>query len=148
MDLKEFSEIFKRENEFDRFNGLSFNIIKPGHIEYEMTIEKQHISFKNIAHGGVTSSMMDAVLGFAALTQAVTEGQLVSTVEFKLNFIRPIHHGETLIGIGIVEHNGKSLIISNANIYVKGTDQLVAKGLGTFNKYPMSKKGLGDKSEN
>lgn len=25
MDLKEFAEIFKRENEFDRFNGLTFN---------------------------------------------------------------------------------------------------------------------------
>jgi len=142
MDLSEFAKIFKGENEFDRFNGLEFNIIAPGHIEYEMKIEKQHVSFKDIAHGGVTSSMMDAVLGFAALTKGVTEGQLVSTVEFKLNFIRPIHIGETLIGIGHVEHNGKSLIISHGSIYVKGTDFLVATGLGTFNKYPMSKKGL------
>jgi len=144
MNLDEFSKIFKNENNFDRYNNMELKIIKPGHIEYELIVKKDHISFKDTAHGGLTSGMMDAVLGLAALTQAVLEGKLVSTVEFKLNFIRPVQFGNTLLGVGQVEHNGKSLIITNANIYIKETNELVAKGLGTFNKYPMSKKGLTD----
>jgi len=148
MDLSEFQLLFKRENNFDRHNSLTYKIIEPGHIEYEIQIIEEHVAFKNTAHGGVVSGMMDAVLGLASLTQAVIEDKLVSTVEFKLNFIRPAHLGETLVGIGKVEHNGNSLIITGANIYLKGTKTLVAKGLGTFNKYPMSKKGLTDVFEN
>lgn len=144
MNLEEFSKIFKTENNFDRYNNMDFTIMAPGHIQYELIVKKEHISFKDTAHGGLTSGMMDAVLGLAALTQAVPEGKLVSTVEFKLNFIRPVHLGDTLVGVGQVEHNGKSLVISNANIFIKDSNELVAKGLGTFNKYPMSKKGLTD----
>ncbi len=144
MNDQELIDLYNRENAYGRHNGFILNCIEPGHIEYRATIKKEHIAFKSIGHGGFTAGFMDSVLGVAALTQAATEGMLVSTVEFKLNYIRPACLGEKLLGIGKVEHNGKSLIIANANIYIEGTDKLVAKGLGTFNKYPMSKKGLTD----
>lgn len=140
--LDKFSETFIKGNEFDRHLNMSFSIISPGHIEYEMFIGQKHVSFGDVAHGGAISALMDATLGLAALSQAVPERLLVSTVEFKMNFIRPAHIGDRLLGVGKVEHNGKSLIISNANIFLSESETLVAKGLGTFNKYPMEKKGL------
>ena len=140
--LDKFSETFLKGNEFDRDLGLEFSIIAPGKIEYTLEIVKKHVSFGNVAHGGALSALMDATLGLAALSQAVPEKLLVSTVEFKMNFIRPAHVGDTLRGVGKIEHNGKSLIISNASIFLNETEELVAKGLGTFNKYPMEKKGL------
>lgn len=146
--LEKFAKTFVQGNEFDRANGMTFEILAPGHIEYTLPLKKDHASFGNVAHGGALSALMDATLGLAALSQAVPEGLLVSTVEFKMNFIRPAHIGDTLIGIGKVEHNGRSLIISNASIFLKESDTLVAKGLGTFNKYPMEKKGLSNLYEN
>lgn len=140
--LKRITKAFVEGNEFDRSMDLNFKVIAPGHIEYSMNISKKHVSFGNVAHGGALSALMDATLGLASLSQSAPEGLLVSTVEFKMNFIRPAHVGDTLVGVGKVEHNGKSLIISHANIYLAGTDTLVAKGLGTFNKYPMEKKGM------
>ncbi|MBC74741.1 MAG: hypothetical protein CME64_01880 [Halobacteriovoraceae bacterium] len=140
--LKKFNETFIKGNKFDRHMNMNFKIVDPGHIEYTMKIGEDHVSFGNVAHGGGISALMDATLGLAALSQTVPEGLLVSTVEFKMNFLRPAHVGDSLKGIGKVEHNGKSLIIANANIYLNDTDVLVAKGLGTFNKYPMEKKGL------
>lgn len=140
--LEQFSKTFIKGNEFDRSMDMRFTLLSPGHIEYRMPISEKHVSFGNVAHGGAISAMMDATLGLAALSQVVPEGLLVSTVEFKMNFLRPAHIGDTLRGVGQVEHNGRSLIISHANIFLNDSDTLVAKGLGTFNKYPMEKKGL------
>lgn len=140
--LEKFAETFIQGNEFDRTMEMSFKLLSPGRIEYSMPVEQKHVSFGNVAHGGALSALMDATLGLAALSQVVPDGQLVSTVEFKMNFIRPVHVGDIIKGAGAVEHNGRSLIISHANIYLNDTDTLVAKGLGTFNKYPMEKKGL------
>ncbi len=142
--LKEFANTYRKENHFDHENGLNFEIKAPGDIEYSMTVLQKHASFKNNGHGGILSALMDATLGLAALSRAVIDDELVSTVEFKMNFLRPIHVGDELVGAGKVEYSGKSLIISHANIYLKGTDKLVAKGLGTFNRYHISKKGLGE----
>lgn len=146
--LEKFAQTFTQGNEFDRSNAMTFEILGPGHIEYTLPLKKDHASFGNVAHGGALSALMDATLGLASLSQAVPEGLLVSTVEFKMNFIRPAHIGDVLLGVGKVEHNGKSLIISNASVYLKGSDTLIAKGLGTFNKYPMEKKGLSNLYEN
>lgn len=140
MNLDDFLKVFKENNKFDDLNGLEFNVLKPGHIEYFFAVSANHVSFKDVCHGGAISGLMDATLGLAALSAAVPEQMLVSTVEFKLNFIRPAHIGEKLIGIGEVEHVGKSLIISKGHLYLEDRKTLIAQGLGTFNKYPMSKK--------
>jgi len=83
---------------------------------------------------------MDCVLGLSALSMALTEGNLTSTVEFKLNFIRPARLGDKLVGTGLIDYKGKSLIIASGDIKL-ATGELIAKGLGTFNTYPLEKKG-------
>jgi uncharacterized protein (TIGR00369 family) len=100
---------------------------------------EKHLSSPQIAHGGAIAGFMDCVLGFSALSLAVTENNLTSTVEFKINYTRPAKLGEKLIGSGKVIHKGKSLIISSAEIRTEGGD-LVAVGQGTFNTYPLNKK--------
>jgi uncharacterized protein (TIGR00369 family) len=138
MEFDQFVETFKKHNEYDRTLGLDFEIIEPGHIKYQVTVTEKHVSSPNIAHGGFIASIMDSVLGFSALTLAATQKMVVSTVEFKLNMVRPAKVGDVLVGEGRIDHEGKSLIISTGRIF-KG-DKLVAQGQGTFNKYPMQKK--------
>lgn len=142
VPLDQFITFFKSINHFDRDQGLEFEIVSPGEITYKMTILEKHLSSPNTAHGAVMAGFMDCVLGLAALSLAVTEGNLTSTVEFKLNFIRPVHLGDELIGHGRVEHKGKSLLISTGEVRLKKTGELVSKGQGTFNTYPMTKKGF------
>ena len=139
-NLETFANIFKQINHFDRYQGLTFEIIAPGEIKYRLTIEEKHLSSPGTAHGAVIAGMMDCVLGLAALTQAITENGLTSTVEFKLNFIRPVKLGDELVGHGKVEFRGKSLIISEGEIKHAVSQKLIAKGLGTFNTYPLEKK--------
>jgi len=135
-----FIEIFKSINKYDVDNEMTFEIHSPGSITYRMKIQDKHLSSPNIAHGAAIAGLMDCVLGLSALSLAVTENNLTSTVEFKINYIRPVKLGEELVGTGNVIHKGKSLIISSGEIRVSGSNDLVAMGQGTFNTYPFAKK--------
>ena len=134
-----FITLFKSINKFDMENGLEFHIEGPGSITYKMTILEKHLSSPDIAHGASLAGFMDCVLGLSALSESITHDHLTSTVEFKINFVRPARLGDELTGKGTVIHKGKSLIISSGEIKnQKG--ELVAVGQGTFNSYPATKK--------
>lgn len=125
---------------FDQDNGLKFEVTSPGDVTYYMTVLDKHLSSPGWSHGGAIAGFMDCVLGMSALSLSIENNNLVSTVEFKMNFIRPAKLGEKLIGKGKIDYKGKSLIIASADIHTE-KGELVAKGLGTFNSYPMEKKG-------
>jgi uncharacterized protein (TIGR00369 family) len=139
ISTDQFITLFKSINMFDLDNGLLFEIHEPGHITYKMTIQEKHLSSPNTAHGASLAGFMDCVLGLSALSQAITQENLTSTVEFKINFVRPVHLGEEIIGIGKVASKGKSLIITTGEVKnAKG--EIIALGQGTFNTYPFEKK--------
>jgi len=137
--MQDFITLFKSINKYDLDNQLEFEIHSPGSITYKMHIADKHLSSPNTAHGAVISGFMDCVLGLSALSQAITQNNLTSTVEFKINFIKPVKLGEEIVGQGKVIHTGKSLLISSAEIR-NSRCELVAVGQGTFNTYPFSKK--------
>jgi uncharacterized protein (TIGR00369 family) len=138
--MKEFIELFKKINKYDLDNQMSFEIPSPGSVIYKMTIQEQHMSSPTTAHGAAIAGFMDCVLGVSALSQAVTTKHLSSTVEFKINYIKPVKLGEEIIGTGKVVHKGKSLLISYGEVRNAQTGELVALGHGTFNTYPFAKK--------
>ncbi|MCZ4409218.1 PaaI family thioesterase [Cryomorphaceae bacterium 1068] len=136
-------EVLKKYNEVNHFGallGLELKVIKPGEVEYRMEIKEEHLSNPLAAHGGAISAMMDAILGVAALSLAVENDKLVSTVEFKLNYYTPIKLGDKLLGNGKVTFAGNRLISSEGTIFIENENMKIAsKGLGTFNGYPASK---------
>ena len=134
--LKKYNQV----NAFGKLLGLELNIIEPGHVEYRMEITEKHLSNPAAAHGGGIAAMMDGILGVAALSLAAEKKRLVSTVEFKINYYAPIKLGDKLIGVGKVVFEGNRLISSEGAIYCENENMnLVCKGLGTFNAYPVEK---------
>lgn len=138
FDFSVFLENYKQINTFMRENGIEHNIIEAGRVESTIQILDRHLSSPNTAHGGAMAGFMDSVLGFCSLSAAIPDGNLVSTVEFKLNYFKPIFAGDQLLGKSKVVRKGKSLIISIAEVW-RGED-MVAHGQGTFNVYPLSKR--------
>lgn len=138
--LHKFTTLFREGNNFDRLNGFEFEILKPGEVQYQFTVKEEHQSAIGVAHGGVLASLMDATIGVAALSAAVVEEKLVATVEFKINYLAPIKPGDRILGKGVVDYKGKSLIVGAGTLLNRDTQQMIAKGMGTFNSYPMSKK--------
>lgn len=126
-------------NHYGNENGMRYTILHPGEIEYEFEIQEQHLSNPFAAHGGAIAGFMDAVLGVSALSLAANDGNLVSTVQFQINYFAPIQLGDQLIGKGSIDFKGKSIIVSSAQIFKKAENKLVAKGTGTFNAYPVNK---------
>ncbi len=131
-------ELYNKINHFGNDQGMVYEVIKPGEVSYTMTIEERHLSGPGVAHGGIIAGFMDAVLGVAALSLALEEGNLVSTVEFKINFLKPVRLGETIRGIGKVESKGSRIIVSTGEITDSQGNSL-AKAMGTFNAYPAEK---------
>lgn len=134
---------YNQMNHYGRANGMVLTVPAPGQAEYRMTVRDEHLSSPNTCHGGVLAGLMDAALGAAALTLAFTKMELVSTVEFKMNYLHSVHLHDELVARGTVDHAGNSLVVSSCIIYrVKegAEDVAVARGLGTFNRYPASKR--------
>ncbi len=135
-----FETYYKKIVEFDRYLGMDLSVKAPGNITYSLELKKQHLTAPDSAHGGVAAAMMDATLGVAALSYAVTKGNLCATVEFKINYLKQGLPGHTLISQGRVKHKGNRLIVAEGDIVEKETGQMVATGLGTFTQYPADRR--------
>ena len=141
MDLAKQIAIYNKINHYGRTNGMELEVQAPGEVTYTMTVREEHLSSPNTCHGGVLAGLMDAALGAAALTLALPDGELVSTVEFKMNYLQPVYLHDVLVARGWVEHAGKTLVVTNATISCSNrSDAVVARALGTFNRYPASKR--------
>lgn len=135
-------ELYNSINQYGTLNELDLEVVSPGHIRYEMPVKEKHLATPIAIHGGVLSAMMDAILGVAALSSSCEDGKLVSTVEFKINYLAPARLGDMLIGEGKVIQKGNRLIIAEGDIKLQNSDKIIAKGMGTFSAYPIEKSGI------
>jgi uncharacterized protein (TIGR00369 family) len=136
------TEQYIAQNNFGKTLGMDFKVIEPGLVHYFITIKPEHLATPKAAHGGVISALMDGLLGVTALTVSQKDNNIVSTVEFKINFLSAAFVGDTLQGIGKVEQKGKRLIICSGDIICpERNNTVIAKAIGTFNTYPAEKAG-------
>ena len=144
-DVATLVSIYNQINAYGRTNGMELQLTQPGQVQYTMAVRPDHLSSPGTCHGGVLAGLLDAALGAAALSLAFTAGELVSTVEFKINYLHPVYLHDYLVAHGTVEHSGKTLIVSSATITCPARNNVVvARGLGTFNRYPASKRDFRD----
>ena len=139
-DVNQLLKHFNDKNNFGRAQGVRFEVHDDDTVHLFMTIQDHHLSSPGVAHGGAISGFMDSVLGVTALYEAFKHGNICSTVEFKLNFIKPVYLGDQLCGQGFIDYKGQSLVVVSGDIRDAKTNAIKAKGLGTFNLYPLEKK--------
>tara|TARA_B100000780_G_C21034027_1_gene414691 strand:- start:198 stop:632 length:435 start_codon:yes stop_codon:yes gene_type:complete len=135
-------ELYNKLNKFGADHNMEMTIIEPGHIVYKMEVQDKHMATPNAIHGGMIAAMMDGVLGVAALSASAEDDKLVSTVEFKINYLNPARLGDQLVGEGSVDRKGKRIIITSGQIVAANRNVVIAKAMGTFNAYPPEKAGV------
>ena len=135
-------QIYSKTNQFGELLGAHLEKFAEDECVYRLEISDKHLATPTTAHGGVLSAYMDGILGVAALYVSSEDGCLVSTVEFKINYLKPVRKGDVLIGIGTVISKGKRIIISQGKIVNEATGEKVAIATGTFNAYPYQKSGM------
>jgi len=128
----EYVEAIKRMvNTSPYFSLLSMEIkaLEIGHTRLEVILEKKHLHPFGMVHGGAFASLVDAA-AYWALFAEVDEGQWMTTVEMKLNFLAPAQEGK-LVAEGRRIKLGRTLGLGEARVEdEKG--RLLAYGIGTF----------------
>lgn len=131
-------KLYKASNNYGKFLEMDLEILEVGKCKYTIEIQDKHLATPIAAHGGVVAGVVDGTLGVAALTVAGQNGNVVSTVDLHVNFLKPVVLGDVLVSEGEVISAGKRLIYAECAV----TNQdgvLVAKAGGTFNAYPAEK---------
>ncbi len=105
---------------FDRQNAMhliraTMPVVRHGlteiHVPHWDGIEQQH----GFVHGGVVGMIADTAGGYAAMTVTPEDASVLS-VEYKLNLLAPAD-GEKLIARGQVVRSGRTLIVTNAEVF-------------------------------
>jgi len=134
-------EKYNQTNQFGKFLDLKLVDVQPGEVKYNVDVKKQHLATVKSAHGGFISAIFDQIVGTAALSQSLLENKLVSTVEFKINYLRPVFINDSLIGNGLVIKSGNRLYTVKGDIYNQ-KKELIATGIATLNAYPFEKSDM------
>ena len=79
-------------------------------LPYDTKLTQQH----GFVHAGAITSVLDSACGYAALTKA-PENHEVVTVEFKVNFVRPAV-GQNFLAIGRVRTSGRTLTVCTGEV--------------------------------
>ncbi len=114
--------------------GISFEVIEQD-VVCRVTIEGRHVGAPGISHGGTITTLFDSALGARALALAMERGQSTSTVELKVNFLRPARQGQTLVTSTTIQSAGKTLLVLTGTASDEATGERIAFAVGTFNLY-------------
>ena len=77
---------------FSNWMGMERMVVEPGRCVLRMIVRGDHLNGFGIAHGGITYSLADSCLAFAANSHGI---QCVS-VETSISHTRPVREGDTL----------------------------------------------------
>ena len=81
-------------------------------------------------HGGWYGTILDSAMACAIMT-TLPAGKIQTTLEFKVNIIRPIPMGVSVDAIGVVEHSGRSTGVAIGSLVDVETGKLYASSSTT-----------------
>jgi uncharacterized protein (TIGR00369 family) len=121
----------------DRFGDwLGYRVISIDRTHYraevELVIREDHLSPAQRVHGGVVSAFFDMACG-AAVFGTMEPRDFCSTVEIKVNYLKPIELGDKLLAKAEVVYLGKRLCVLSAYCYRQGEKHPVAMASATYN---------------
>jgi uncharacterized protein (TIGR00369 family) len=97
-----------------------------------VSLSEKHLSSAGRVHGGVVSAFMDFALAASVFT-TLGEEDFTSTVELKVNYLRPVSEGDRLIAETDVVFRGKKLCVTKGIARRESDGKEVAMATGTYN---------------
>jgi uncharacterized protein (TIGR00369 family) len=108
--------------------GMKLTAIEPGRAVMEMVADARHTNPMGTLHGGVPCTLADSAMGLA-YAATLQEGESFTTLDLKINFIRPFWSGP-LVAEGTVVHRGRTIGLAECSI-VDEKGRLVARASST-----------------
>ena len=109
---------------------LGIELVEAGGGKCTMKLEagEQHSNPMGTIHGGIICDLADAAMGMSFFS-TLDEGESFTTLELKINFLRPFWTG-TLLAHGWVVQRGKTVGMTECDV-VDENDRLIAKATST-----------------
>jgi uncharacterized protein (TIGR00369 family) len=99
-----------------------------GETVFRLEAEERHSNPMGTIHGGILCDLADAAMGMAFFT-TLDDGETFTTLELKINYLRPFWTG-TLLAYGKVVSKGKTIGLTECRI-VDENDRLIAHATST-----------------
>ena len=112
--------------------GAEMTLVQAGAVEIRCGFDAKLTQQNGFVHAGVITSILDSACGYAALSVAPTQGEVLS-VEFKVNLLAPAV-GDTFAARAVVKRAGRTLTICSADAFAINRDdeKLIATMLATM----------------
>jgi len=128
-DFKNVKESFNRQAIMKTI-GATMESVEHGKVTITLPFQDSLTQQHGYIHAGVVTSIVDSACGYAALTMAAADHDVL-TVEFKVNFLKPAA-AKRLIAIGQVLQSGKTLTVCEGTVYNETQDKVIAKMIATI----------------
>ena len=111
---------------------LNFRLskVEKGSISFEGSPTKEHFNISGNIHGSWYGALLDSAMACSILT-TLAKGLTTTTLEYKINIIRPLKLGTSIKATGLVKHSGKSTGVATGSIVGKDDGKLYATGSTT-----------------
>ena len=111
-----------------RLIGFSLTATQPGQAVIEFAATAQHANPMGTLHGGILCDIADAAMGMA-YASTLAEGETFTTLELKINFLRPFWTGKLFAEACMVK-DGRTIGLVECNV-TDAQQRLVARAAST-----------------
>ncbi len=125
MTPKEIVYKMYQNDPFSKWLGIEIEAITKGSCKLSMTIRKEMLNGFGIAHGGITYSLADSTLAFAANTH----GKQSVSVDTSINHVEKLKEGDKIVATAKEESLKNKFAVYK--IEIKRGDIIVALFKGT-----------------
>ena len=108
--------------------GFTLVSVEPGCAVIEFEAEERHANPMGTLHGGILCDIADAAMGMA-YAASLDEGETFTTLELKINFLKPVRTGK-LVATGRMVKSGHTIGLAECDIH-DDKERLVARASST-----------------
>jgi uncharacterized protein (TIGR00369 family) len=90
--------------------------VEQGRAVFQSTPSEFHYNPLGTVHGGYAATLLDSAMG-CAVHSTLEAGDTYTTVEFKINYLRPLSHATGEVrGVGTVINSGRSTALAEGRV--------------------------------
>jgi uncharacterized protein (TIGR00369 family) len=119
----------KNESPFHQLVGIRLVRVHKDGVTIDCKLRPELLNASGVLHGGVTATLADAAVGMA-ITQRVGRAGAATTVEMKLNYLRPVS-GRKITARARLLRMGSTLCVGRVDMF-DDAKELVSTALVTY----------------
>ncbi|WP_425052556.1 PaaI family thioesterase [Psychromarinibacter sp. S121] len=110
--------------------NIDIDLVEDGRVLFRGTPAFGALNPMGTVHGGWYGTLLDSCMACAVMTK-VPQGQIYTTLEYKVNIVRPLPLGMTVLAEGRVQHAGRSTGIAMGELRGEQDGRIYATGSTT-----------------